>query len=206
MKVGIINSQSNVSSSQKTQISFKQRQIPNIQELSVSQTRLQTPKILKSLRQIIKIINKNKKPVIPKAPVKPIEELKSLSVGLKSNDINAQTLALTKLFKMYAKSESDNNLISKFVWNEMVPYVKAEDDKKLINLVLKIHKKIIPPSDSSIIDRIKLIEAIGNKSHINELESYTGKQPGIPNSVKNDDDYREKSVKRAAYQALLNML
>lgn len=203
MKIGIVNSQTTVT--QKPQYNVKYRQAPSAIAFCALASGNDQPLILKTIRQLFNVISKEKVVPNPKNALISGREINIFATNLKSKDANVQTLALKKIFKAYASSKSDD-VISKFVWDEMVPYVKAENDKKFTNLVLKIHKQIIPQTDVSIIDRIKLIEAIGNKSHIKELESYTGKQPGISNAVKLDDDFRENTVKRAAHGALLNML
>lgn len=204
MKVGIVNSQSKIN--QKSQYSFQHRQTQSAITFCAFTSGNTQPPILTTLRQIINVLNRGKVVQKPRNNVVSTQEIKNLAANLKSKDANIQSLALKKIFKSYAASKSENDAISKFVWNEMLPYVKEQDDAKLTNLVLKVHKKVTPQSDLSIIDRIKIIQTIGNKSHIAELESYTGKQSGISNSVKLDEDFRENSIKRAAFQALLNML
>lgn len=207
MKVGIINSQTNVS--KKPHYIVQHSQNPgSITFCAVTSVNSQ-PKMLTTIRQIFNVLRKDNVVSKPRNALLSMQEIKILAANLKSEDTNVQALALKKIFRAYSASKSENSAISKFVWNEMVPYVKEQGDKNLTNLVLKMHKKLIPLTDSSIIiDRIKLIESIGNKRNrdcINELESYTRSQRGIPSAVKEDDGFRENSIQSAAYGALSNM-
>lgn len=207
MKVGIINSQPNVN--QKSHYIVQHSQTPSsIAFCAVTSVNSQ-PKMLTTIRQIFNILRKGQVVTKPKNALLSVQEIKILAANLKSEDTNVQALALKKIFRAHSASKSENSAISKFVWDEMVPYVKEQGDKNLTNLVLKIHKKVIPLTDSSIIvDRIKLIEAIGSKRNrdcIKELESYTRSQRGIPSSVRDDDDFSENVILSAAYRALSNM-
>lgn len=207
MKVGIINSQTNTT--QKSQYNIKYRQAPSAIAFCAVTSVNSQHRILKTIRQLFNVISKERVTPKLKTVLLSEQEIKTLAAKLKSDDANVQNLAIKKIFRAYSVSKSEYSPISKFVWEEMVPYVKEQGDKNLTNLVLKIHKKVIPLTDSSIIiDRIKLIEAIGNKrnkEHIKEIASYAGSQKGVPSVVRDDDDFSGNSIQCAAYGALSNM-
>lgn len=207
MKVGIINSQQYVN--QKSHYIVKHSQTPSPIAFCAVTSLNGQPRMLTTVRQLFNILRKDKVVTKPKNILLSVQEIKVLAANLKSEDTNVQALALKKIFKAYSASKSGHSDISKFVWDEMVPYVKEQGDKNLTNLVLAINKKFVPLTNSStIIDRIKLIELIGNKrnrDHIKELESYTKNQPGVPSVVKDYDNFSGNDIQSAAYGALSNM-
>lgn len=218
MKVGIINNQSNTVLTKKSKISFQQRQILNPLSLGALHKDSHKPKLFTSIRQVMKVLSKTAPQSKPKIVINPIDELKVLSVNLKSKNVIIQNKAIKKIFELYTKDDFANkNAISKFVWNEMIPFIQKSNDKNLANSALNIHKGITEKrnlffrsnqSDLSIMDRIKLIEAIGNDSHLKELESYMGKQRGIHGEVKNDDvfdSYTGLHINNAANDVLMNL-
>lgn len=72
-----------------------------------------------------------------------------------------------------------------FMWTKIIPQIKQSKNKKdLTNYLLEISKPDeINPSAKSILERIRLIENLGNRGYLDELSKYIDKDIYSPDIV-----------------------
>lgn len=109
-----------------------------------------------------------------------------LTKKLKSGNPVKQFEVIARIFELRG-SLNDPTVVTAYLEKKVVPFVRDTQNKKLAEQILELTTKPISDrSATSIEERIRLINELGSKANIKELESYTGKQLGISDTVKEE--------------------